>query len=117
MLRWCISGTDIDEIEFELSKIGESTEGSKSDLVFRLIGRKMMIKSKNRQCKMRVYCFNDRHKWGKRLIRTIRRVQDIEYKLVKDPEEVIDEIGSFVFVHPDHLNNRERDKMIPETRV
>ena len=112
MLRWCISDTDIDEIEFELSKIGESTEGSKSDLVFRLIGRKMMIKSKNRQCKMRVYCFNDRHKWGKRLIRTIRKVQDIEYKLVKDPEEVIDEIGSFVFVHPDHLNNRERDKEV-----
>ena len=46
-----LSGTDIDEIEFELSKIGESTEGSKSDLVFRLIGRKMMIKSKNRHVK------------------------------------------------------------------
>ena len=28
------------------------------------------------------------------------------------PEEVIDEIGSFVFVHPDHLNNRERDKEV-----
>ena len=35
---------------------------------------------------------------------------DTNYKKgprTKDPEEVIDEIGSFVFVHPDHLNTKK----------
>ncbi len=111
MLRWCFSGIDIDKIEYELSLMEESTEGKISDKVFRLIGRSMMT-SKNPEISLRVYSFNDRQKWGKRLIRTIRKIEGVEVQLFRDPEDVVDRFGSFVFFHPDHLNNRERDKEI-----
>jgi glutathione synthase/RimK-type ligase-like ATP-grasp enzyme len=112
MIRWCLTSTGIDEIESELKSLGLGNEGTRSEKVFKLMSQIMIDKKADNGFKMSLFSYNDRHGWGKEITHTMQKISGVECKLFKDPKIILNKSGTVVFMHPDHLNNRDSDKEI-----
>ena len=112
VMRWCLHSTSIDEIEFEFFSLGKKSDGTKSEMAFKIIVEQIMkLKSKDGS-NYSLLAYNDRHGWGKEIVSTLRGLSGLELTLFKSTEDLVDCTGTIVFMHPDHLNNRDSDKAL-----
>ena len=111
---WYGYGCSKESLKNEAREMELSSEGSKSELSFRIIGNKISREISKNEKDVVLLCYNDRHGWGKEIIRTIREIENIQCRLIGADEEIPDSPDHMLYIHPDHLNNREKDRALIE---
>jgi len=79
------------------------------------IGDYILSKNKNNSREILILSYDDRHDWGKLFLEAMKEIKGINCKLFNTADEVPDSEDIFVYIHPDHDLNREKDRLIIET--
>jgi len=79
------------------------------------IGKDILSKNKNNSNEILVLSYDDRHDWGNMFLEVMKEIKGINCKLFNTADEVPDSENIFVYIHPDHSINREKDRLIIET--
>jgi len=90
------------------------TDGKKATLITRLVGERVFNGEYKVSNEILVLSYNDRHDWGKLFLQAMKEIRGVKCRLFNTADEVPDAENVFVYIHPDHTINREKDRIIIE---
>ena len=99
----------IKELKKILKENNLSVLGSKVDLSMRIFY--FYFWNLHRNTQISIYCYDDKHGWGRDFLKILTEHHFSCY-LFSNAKDVPDSISTFVYMHPDHLHNRELDREI-----
>ena len=98
----------------ELGTSGEDRQKSISfslrEAAYKMVIQELMKIFSQRNVDLCVCIYADRHGWGRKVTNLLSNVPGVNVDLFTSVEKINDKLNSVVYMHPDHLNNRETDK-------
>ncbi len=104
----------ISHLRAELNNLNLKSTGRKAELVTRLIGANFLAGQIESDRRPIVLSYDDRHGWGRLFVESMLEFKGVECRLFTRFEEVPDLANIFVYIHPDHLINRDIDRTMIE---